>query len=362
MARVDGERRGWLRGAPPPLWVRALPILLIAGVCAATLASPERLDIGFLLGAIPPLAVLSYGPVATGALGAAVVVMLNVPAFGLDRPGQTDLLTICFVALLSVFVAFVRSRRDVHADMERMVAEAAQRAVVPSVPERVGPVRCAGLYRAAERGTLVGGDFFDVRESAHGVRAVLGDVQGHGLAAIATVASLMGAFREAVLDQPSLEAVAARLDRRLAVDSARVPHAELFATAVLLEFAPDADAVRVVVCGHPPPVLLRDGAATEVPVSPWTPLGLGLPNGPAPAGRALPLRPGDRLFLASDGVWEARDTAGAFYPLTDRLPALTAGTDPADTTARVWADLLRHSPTVRDDVTMLLLAPGRPGR
>lgn len=362
MARVDGERRGWLRGAPPPRWVRALPIALIAGVCVATLASPDPLDIGFLLGAIPPLAVLSYGPVATGVLGAVVVVMLNVPAFRLDDPGQTDLLTVCFVALLSVFVAFVRSRRDVQLDVERTIAEAAQEAVVPPVPERVGEVACAGLYRAAERGTLVGGDFFDVRDSAHGVRAVLGDVQGHGLAAISTVASLMGAFREAVLDQPSLEAVAARLDRRLAVDSARVPHAELFATAVLLEFTPGADAVRVVVCGHPPPVLLRDGTATEVAVTPGAPLGLDLPDAPRPGGLVLPLCAGDRLFLASDGVWEARDGADAFYPLTERLPGLTAGADPATTAVRVWADVVRHSPEVRDDVTMLVLAPRRRGR
>ncbi|WP_229870046.1 PP2C family protein-serine/threonine phosphatase [Streptomyces phaeofaciens] len=357
MGRLEGDRRGWLRGAPPPRWVRALPLLLIVGVCVATLVSPDPLDIGFLLGAIPPLAVLSYGPVATAVLGAAVVVMLSLPAFQLNHPGQTDVLTVCFVALLSVFVAFVRRRRDVQLDTERTIAEAAQRAVVPPVPERVGPVSCAGLYRAAERGTLVGGDFFDVRESSHGVRAVLGDVRGHGLAAIATVASLLGAFREAVLDQPALEEVAARLDRRLAVDSARVPHAELFATAVLLEFTPGADRVRIVVCGHPPPLLLRDGTATEVAAVPWTPLGLGLPESAPPTGLDVPLRPGDRLFLASDGVWEARDADGAFYPLVRRLPALAADAGPAATADRVWADVLRHSPAVRDDVTMLVLAP-----
>ncbi|MFH9548166.1 PP2C family protein-serine/threonine phosphatase [Streptomyces sp. NPDC051445] len=359
MGQLDGGRRGWLRGAPPPGWVRALPVVLVAGVCVVTLASPEPLDIGFMLGAIPPLAVLSYGPVATALLGAAVVVMLNVPAFQLDQPGQADLLTTIFVALLSVFVSFVRHRRDVQLDLERTIAEAAQNALVPPVPERVGPVACAGLYRTAQRGTLVGGDFFDVRTSAYGVRAVLGDVQGHGLTAVATVASLLGAFREAVLDQPDLEEVAARLDRRLVVDSARVAHAELFATAVLLEFAPGADAVRIVVCGHPPPVLLRDGAATEVDLVPWTPLGLDLPEHAPLAAHNLPLRPGDRLFLASDGVSEARDTAGVFYPLLDRLPALAAGADPATTADRVWTDVLRYSPTVHDDVTMLVLAPGR---
>ncbi len=201
-----------------------------------------------------------------------------------------------FVAVLSVFVSFVRSRRDAQLDLERTVAEAAQRAVVPPLPERVGPVGCAGLYRAAQRGTLVGGDFFDVRAGPYGVRAVMGDVQGHGLSAVSTVASLLGAFREAVLDLPDLEAVAARLDRRLVVDSARSAHAELFATAVLLEFSTDADAVRIVACGHPSPVLLRDGRVTEIDVEAWTPLGLGLSDVGPLSGATLQLRPGDRLF------------------------------------------------------------------
>ncbi|MDN3027358.1 PP2C family protein-serine/threonine phosphatase [Streptomyces sp. S.PB5] len=352
----DGERRGWLHGAPPPGWVRVLPVALLGGVCAATLASPDPLDIGFLLGAIPPLAVLSYGPAATAVLGGLVVAVLVVPAFRLDDPGSTDLLTVGFVAALSVLVSFVRSRRDAQLVTERAVAEAAQRAVVPPLPERVGAVRCAGLYRAAQRGTLVGGDFFDVRPSPHGVRAVMGDVQGHGLSAVATVASLLGAFREAVLDQPDPESVASRLDRRLVVDSADVPHAELFATAVLLEFTADAHAVRIVVCGHPAPVLLRDGRAVELDVTAGVPLGLGLAGAGVPRGLTVPLRPGDRLFLASDGVSEARGPSGAFYPLLDRLPAF-AGDEPAVMVERVWHDLTGHCGTVPDDVTMLVLSP-----
>lgn len=279
----DGERRGWLQGAPPPLWVRALPLALTVGVGTAALLTPDAQDLGFLLGAIPPLAVLSYGPLATAGLGAAVLVILTSSVFHLNRPGQADLLTVLFVALLSVFVSYVRSRRDVQLDTERTIAEAAQRAVAPPVPERVGPVRCAGLYRAAERGTLVGGDFFDVRQSPYGARAVLGDVQGHGLAAVATVAGLLGAFREAVLDLPDLAAVAARLDRRLVVDSARSAYAELFATAVLLEFAPDAARVRGwragtrrrCCCGTAPPRRSR-----RCPACPWA---WGCPRWSGPA-------------------------------------------------------------------------------
>ncbi|WP_407702740.1 PP2C family protein-serine/threonine phosphatase [Streptomyces xylophagus] len=359
MARRNREpaRRGWLRGAPAPLWVRVLPGVLVVGVGVATLVSPNPLDIGFVLGAIPPLAGLSYGPVATVLFGGLSIALLTVPAFHLDDPGSTDLLTICFVALLSVFISFVRSRRDAQLDLERTVAEAAQRAVVPPLPARVGPVRCAGLYRAAQRGTLVGGDFFDVRDGPYGVRAVMGDVQGHGLSAVATVASLLGAFREAVLDLPDLESVAARLDRRLVVDSARSAHAELFATAVLLEFTGDAGAVRIVACGHPSPVLLRAGRVTEIDVEAWTPLGLGLADSGPLAGVTVPLLPGDRLFLASDGVWEARDAGGVFYPFADRLAVLADGAC-ADLPERVWADVLRHSEEIRDDVTMLVLTPG----
>ncbi|MEV6115395.1 PP2C family protein-serine/threonine phosphatase [Streptomyces sp. NPDC052109] len=348
-----------MRGAPPPWWVRVLPVLLLVAVSTATVATTHARDLGFLLGAIPPLAVLSYGPLGTALLGAGVVAVLNVPATHLNRPGNTDLLTIVFVAVLSVFVSYVRSRRDAQLDAERAIGEAVQRAVMPTLPGRVGSVECTGFYRAAQDGTLVGGDFFDVREGPYGVRAVMGDVQGHGLSAVATVVSLLGAFREAVLDQPDLESVAARMDRRLAVDSADVRHAELFATGVLLEFPPDGRAVRVVACGHPAPVLLHAEQALEVAVPPGPPLGIGLVGVESPKEITVTLDPGDRLFLASDGVWEARDGEDAFYPLPARLAALTA-TASAGLPGAVWAELVRLRYEVRDDVTMLVLSPGTP--
>jgi hypothetical protein len=336
--------------------VRVLPLLLLVMVTVSAVVTPHARDLGFLLGAIPPLAVLSYGPLATAALGALVVVVLNLPFADLNRPGNTDVLTIGFVALLSVLLSFVRSRRDAQLDLAREVSEAVQGAVMPPLPERVGRVECAGFYRAAQDGTLVGGDFFDVRDGPYGVRAVMGDVQGHGLTAVSTVVSLLGAFREAALDQPGLEAVAARMDRRLVVDSSGVRHPELFATAVLLEFSADARAVRVLACGHPPPVLLHGGRALEVTVPPSPPLGIGLLGADGPKEVTVTLGPRDRLLIASDGVWEARNASDAFYPLPDRLTAL-AGAGSGDLPDAVWTDMLRLRFEVRDDATMLVLTP-----
>ncbi|MFJ9036213.1 PP2C family protein-serine/threonine phosphatase [Streptomyces sp. NPDC102406] len=357
--RDDGEERAWLRGAPPPRWVRWLPVVLFVGLCALQAATESHLELGFLLAALPPLAALSYGPAATALLSTLIVLVLALPSAHFGRPGNSDVLTVTFVSVLSVLIAWVRSRRDEQLVTVRTVAEAAQFAVLPPLPERVGSVRCAGLYRAAQRGALVGGDFFDVRRGPHGVRAVVGDVQGHGLSAVGTVAGLLGAFREAVLDQPDLAGVAARLDRRLVVDAAQEEHPELFATAVFLEFPDDSPVVRVLCCGHPHPLLLRAGRVTELPVAPGAPLGVGVAGLEPPEPLTVGLRAGDRLLALTDGVTEARDAAGRFYPLTARLPGY-ATEDPAALTDAVWRDVVRFAGTVRDDLTLLVFAPDTP--
>ncbi|MEU1144002.1 PP2C family protein-serine/threonine phosphatase [Streptomyces sp. NPDC005863] len=369
--RRDADQRDWLlRGTPPPRWVRWPPPLLLVAIFLVQLVTPKTVDLSFLIAAVPPLAALSYGPGATAVLGGAVVGLLSLPDLGLGRPGNSDELTITFIALLSVVFAWVRSRRETQLVTVRTVAEAAQFAVLPPLPEWVGRVRCAGLYEAAQHESLVGGDFFDVRRGPDGVRALVGDVQGHGLAAVGTVAALLGAFREAVLDKADLVGVAAQLDRRLVVDSAGQEHAELFATAMLLEFPDDASVVRVVSCGHPPPLVLRGSQVGELDVEAGAPLGLGIAGVAPPEQLTVPLLAGDLLLGLTDGVSEARDATGTFYPLTDRLtgllktdPALLD--DPGALAEHLWKDVVAYAGRIRDDVTVMVFAPGPcggPGR
>lgn len=291
--RRGREDLGSLHGAPPPRWARLAPAVALVVLCFIQWLTPGTAELGYFLAALPAVAAFSYGAGGTAAFAVVVLVLLGVPALGVGHAHGSDLATVATVGLLSVVIALVRRRRDAQLVSVRTVAEAAQMAVLPPVPEQVGTVRCAALYRAAQRGTLVGGDLYDVRAGPYGVRAVVADVQGHGLTAVGTVVALLGAFREAVLDDPELTGVAARLDRRLTEDAAAdsTPHPELFATAVLLEFPPGLDLVRIVSCGHPPVLLLRDFEVSEVKAEPGPPLGLGLAGTTLPPVTELPCCP-----------------------------------------------------------------------
>lgn len=171
----------------------------------------------------------------------------------------------------------------------------------------------------------------------HGVRIVMGDVRGHGLAALGTVAAVLGSFREAVHDEAELAGVLRRLERAMARhlrERAKAEHpssgldpdnpvAEEFVTVLLLEIGPDGE-MRALNCGHPRPYLLRHhaepvgvrGQVEHLAVGdPLPPLGLFPLPAELPVVRCGPFLPGEALFLHTDGVEDARDGVGRFFPL-----------------------------------------------
>ena len=90
-------------------------------------------------------------------------------------------------------------------------------------------------------------------------------------------------------------------------------------TLLLVEVAPDGS-VTALNCGHPWPYrIARTAVAPVAPADPMPPLGLfPLPAG-LPAVCCGQLRPGEGLFLHTDGAADARDAAGEFFPLTREL-------------------------------------------
>ncbi|MGV9883731.1 PP2C family protein-serine/threonine phosphatase [Streptomyces sp. NPDC003006] len=267
--------------------------------------------------------------------------------------------------------ALLRELRQV-----REVAGAAQNTLLRPLPPRVdGLVLAAGRF-AASQGASVGGDLYEVAATEHGVRVVMGDVRGHGLAAIGTVAAVLGSFREAAHDEPELPLVMRRLERALGRhlrERARAEHpasggaapenpvAEEFVTVLLLEIG-DGGEITALNCGHPWPFLLSGHARPLTDADPLPPLG----TFPLPAdlpvldcGRLLP---GEALALHTDGMEDARDAAGEFFPLEAALTeaARVQPVSPQVLIHSVYAELLRHTGRLpSDDAALLVLRNDR---
>jgi serine phosphatase RsbU (regulator of sigma subunit) len=196
------------------------------------------------------------------------------------------------------------------------IAETAQHAILAPVPPRVGPVRLAASYVSAAKEALVGGDLYEVVPTRGGVRLLIGDVRGKGLDAVRLATVVLGFFRTAAVESRNLARLARQLDARL------LPYLgeEDFVTALVLEISGDGNCV-VVSCGHPAPLLARDGRLEEIALNPSPPLGLGA----RPEPIELTLEPRDRLLLYTDGLIEARNSVGEFADLFEMAEPLHEG-------------------------------------
>jgi serine phosphatase RsbU (regulator of sigma subunit) len=249
---------------------------------------------------------------------------------------------------LAIVSARARTRRERDLRHMTVIAETAQRALLRAMPTAVGSVGFAARYVSATREALVGGDLYEVAASPYGVRVIVGDVRGKGLDAVQLAGTVLGAFRRSAFTQPSLAAIAADLD---AVVTA-VAGDEDFVTAVLAEFHED-QTMTLVNCGHHPPLLVTGpDAADLVPTgAPVPPLGLG----PVPTSVTSHWPGGSRMLIYTDGLVEARDRRGVFFPLADHALALREGSL-EEALDRLLARLGDHAGRqVKDDMALVLV-------
>ncbi|MFF8958067.1 PP2C family protein-serine/threonine phosphatase [Streptomyces sp. NPDC014894] len=347
--------------------VRLLPALLIAGGVVFAVFTPQQYTAAPLFAAAPLVAAPFYsfaGTLLTGLIATVAVAGLHVQDSTLGEAyAYTEEFTVLTVAALALVINVLIRRGGERLASAREIAEAAQGAVLPTPPARLGGLLVAARYEAAARDALIGGDFFAVQDTAHGVRLVVGDVRGKGLGAVGTVAAAVGAFREAADREERLEAVGEWLDGALAREAERrggLDADELFATAVLAEIPHGRRVVRIVNHGHPAPLLLRPGGA-PLPLKdprPGLPLGMAAFGGDAVRRREYPMPEAATLLLFTDGLTEARDEHGVFYDPATALAALPPAA-PAELLDLVVADVRRHTRAgVTDDMALLALTAG----
>ncbi|MGW1531544.1 PP2C family protein-serine/threonine phosphatase [Streptomyces aureus] len=351
------------------------PLLLLIGITLLDVNTSGRFRIISWLVLVPVIAAAICGVLGTVAFAA-----LSLLTYGaVDRQwphqyqnGLPDFVLVVVGSGLAALACSVRLRAERRMLHMRDVAETTRRTVLRPMPPGWGGLDHAAVYLAADSEARVGGDFYDIQPGRHGTRLLLGDIQGKGLAAVEAAAAVLGTFREAAFHEGELATVAARLEVRMRRHNRyRVAlgrdDGDRFATGVLVAFPEDTPAtVEVVNFGHEPPLVITPDGVRSLPPEHGLPLGMDeLVSTPPPVIR-VPLAPGETLLLVTDGVTEARDTAGEFFPLRDTLVRAVArdprAADPQRLVRLVRDGTLAHcGGRLADDTTIFAVRRRAPG-
>ncbi|MCL2733803.1 MAG: serine/threonine-protein phosphatase [Actinomycetia bacterium] len=366
-------------------WVRlAAPFAVVALLLAIDLAGGTAIRIGGLMIGVPALCAVFLGPGQVLVLTVVTMGCVMVAAVNNHQFDATNfpivISTEVLIGVGAVTASRLRVRREQQLAQARWVASVAQQLLLRPLPGRLGPLTMASLYLAAEEEAAIGGDLYAATALDSGdARLMVGDVQGKGLGAVEVAGFLLAGFRRAARRRVELPDLPGYLDCRLREDLTDAEETaqptpdgvraaprsgprllEGFVTAVVVDVTDDGSKLHVANCGHPPPLLLHDGMVRRLlPEVPALPLGLGDLGEERHDIDTYAMEAGDILLLYTDGVTEARDAEGVFYPLAERLPTWSA--EPPETLLHhLREDLMRHSASsLADDVA--LVAVQRPG-
>lgn len=148
----------------------------------------------------------------------------------------------------------------------------------------------------------IAGDAFDYSVDGDGAYVGIFDAVGHGLRATLISSVVVGAFRRARLVADSLDQLVSAIDRQL---SDELDQGE-FVTGLVARLDLESKRLYLWNAGHLPPVLVRGNEATALRGRPTLPFGLGGEGDVL----AVDLQPGDLMVMYTDGVVQARDSAG----------------------------------------------------
>ncbi len=350
-------------------WVPPLVLLIVIAVLDWNTTGEFRIISWIVL--VPGIAAALCrvpGTLAFAVLSLATYVFVDGAWPHQYQTGLPDFILVALGGLLAVLACVVRLRGERRMLHMRDVAETTRRTVLRPLPPGWGGLDHAAVYLAADAVARVGGDFYDIQPGPHGTRVLLGDVQGKGLGAVEAAAALLGTFREAGYHEPVLAAVAERLEVRM-LRHIRYRAAvgrddgDRFATAVLIGFPREGEAglvVEVVNFGHEPSLIVSPDGVRSLPPGDGLPLGLSeltSGDGGLPSVVRVPLGAAETLLLVTDGVTEARDADGTFFPLRERVAEAVAAdpriADPQRLVAFVRDGTLRHcGGRLADDTTV----------
>lgn len=363
--------------------VVAITLGVLAVLLAIDAAGGRGVRLGGAMLPLPALAAIFAGP---GAVSLVSLVMLPAYTASLALNGRltwggdapVSLTTAVVICVAAVLASTVRERRERELAQSRKVTRQTQQIMLRPLPPRLGPLEISSLYLASDDESTLGGDVYACATIDGRPRILLGDVQGKGLAVVEVVMFLLVAFRRAAQQQVGLAELPGYLDDAIRGDLRQAREMqgecglsggetetelrlrECFVTAVIVEANRAGDEVRMVNCGHPPPLFFHGGDVHELkPTVPALPLGLLRLDEDLVRIDTHRLAEGDKLLLYTDGLIEARNEAGEFYPLTEGV-GRWGELEPPAMIASIRADLDRHTHShLVDDVAMVTVCRPR---
>ena len=188
----------------------------------------------------------------------------------------------------------MRKNEILRHDLE--IAANIQRLLLPPEKFENERVSIAGVCLPA---SYVGGDYFDYLVNNDWVRAVIGDISGHGLGSALYMSSFRSFFR--ALRDKDIEQVMPLLNRLLSKDLNGI---EIFVTASIVDIK--AERIKVSIAGHPPPLIFRGNGEMESFDISGMPLGI-FPDLVEFQVQEAELSSGDLVFMYTDGLVDARN-------------------------------------------------------
>ncbi|HEX3881623.1 MAG TPA: SpoIIE family protein phosphatase [Stellaceae bacterium] len=262
-----------------------------------------------------------------------------------------------FARVFADMATEIRAKQSRRQEMQ--AAATIQNSILPPPLTRKGPTEAIDLHAEMHPAREIGGDFYDffVIDDTH-LALTLADVSGKGIPA----ALFMAVSRTVLRTTGGVGQLASRMaaaNQLLATENA----ACMFVTTFHGVLDMKTGVLTYCNAGHNPPYLLRAEGGFETLGATGIPFGV-MTDMPYRTAEAT-LRPGDTLFVYSDGITEAFNPEGQEFT-THRLEAALAaahGGSAADIVARVLADTnnFANGAEQSDDITGMALVFQGPG-
>jgi len=266
------------------------------------------------------------------------------------RQLATITVVICAIVASLIIYASQRQRRLLLLiEAEQGIIETLQSALVNHL-KPVSGLQIGTTYISATDGAAVGGDFFDV-QPLDGTRAyiLVGDVSGKGVNAAVDTALVRHGIRSLLVIENEPGTVLTHFNEAFLASRSGD---DIFVAMFLGIIDTATRELRYASAGHGQAYLRTGGTMSALPV---TGLLVGVESGTQIATERVELHPGDLLFIATDGLTEARDANKIMLEDEGAMAWIQASTAPAPQALvdEIVTRLKSYTPNLRDDLAIL---------